>query len=428
MCLGWEGRMNHQEKKPEILSPAKDLDVLKCAVRYGADAVYIGGKSFGLRSHARNFTEEEMREGIEYAHAHGVRVYVAVNILAHESDYEKAESYFKTLNQLKPDAVLMADPGLIELMKNCCPDMEIHISTQANCLNTGAFLYWYKMGAKRVVCARELSLEEIRTIREKTPKDLEIEAFVHGAMCISYSGRCLLSSYFTLKDANRGFCTQPCRWKYALVEKTRPGEYFPIKEDERGTAILSSKDLCMIDHIPDLCRAGINSFKIEGRMKNALYVSTVTRAYRMAVDAWYQDEKQYYDNLPWYNEELRKCTWRPFTTGYYYGKPDEKSVVYSARPYVRGALWLGIVQSVRERDGAVRVEQCNKFSVGDRIEIMKPDGRNVLSQVLRITSEGGKEMQDAPHPQQILYVTLSVPCEQGDILRMLAKDSSKNEV
>ncbi len=405
-------------KKPELLCPAKDLEVLKTAVNFGADAVYIGGEAYGLRARARNFSREEMAEGIRYAHAHGARVHVTANILAHNRDLDGAAEYMRELEELRPDAVLVADPGMFMLAKENCPDVDIHISTQANNTNYATFNFWAGQGAKRVVCARELSLAEIREIRDRVPEDLEVEAFVHGAMCISYSGRCLLSNYFTGRDANQGECTHPCRWRYAVAEESRPGEYLPIEENERGTFIFNSKDLCMVDHIPDLIAAGIDSFKIEGRMKTALYVATVARTYRKAIDDYLQSPELYHKNLPWYEDEIRKCTYRRFTTGFYYGKPSEGSMVYDSNTYVSEAVWLGIAEDIRT-DGAVRITQRNKFSVGDEIEIMKPDGRDVKTKVLHIRDAEGAEMPSAPHPQQELYVTLDQQAQKGDILRML---------
>ncbi len=403
-------------KKPELLCPAKDLEVLKTAVNFGADAVYIGGEAFGLRARARNFSHDDMAEGIRYAHSRGVRVHVTANILAHNRDLEGAAQYFRELEELRPDAVLIADPGMFVLARENCPDVELHISTQANNTNTGTFRFWHDLGARRVVCARELSLEEIRDIREHTPEDLEIEAFVHGAMCISYSGRCLLSNYFTGRDANHGECTHPCRWKYALMEETRPGEYLPVEENERGTFILNSRDLCMIEHIPDLVFAGIDSMKIEGRMKTALYVATVARTYRRAIDDYFESEQKYRENLPWYRSEIRKCTYRRFTTGFYYGKPGADSMVYDSNTYVNESVWLGIVEAVDERHRA-RITQRNKFCVGDSIEIMKPDGRDVKAVVTQMINDAGETVSSAPHPQEILWIGLSEEPEQGDILR-----------
>ena len=324
-------------KKPELLVPASSLEVLKTAVRFGADAVYIGGEAFGLRAKAKNFSMEDMAEGIAFAHRHRVKVYVTANILAHNDDLESAEEYFRELRDMKPfpaDALIISDPGMFVLAKRVWPQVEIHISTQANNTNYGTYLFWWAQGAKRVVSARELSLKEIREIREHIPAEMEIESFVHGAMCISYSGRCLLSNYFTGRDANQGACTHPCRWKYAVVEETRPGEYMPVYENERGTFLFNAKDLCMIEHIPELLEAGIDSLKIEGRMKTALYVAVVARTYRRAIDDYLEDEEKYRKNMDWYRAEIAKCTYRQFSTGFYFGKPDENSQIYDNSTYV----------------------------------------------------------------------------------------------
>lgn len=407
-----------KDRKPELLIPAKDLEVLKTAVRFGADAVYIGGEAYSLRAKARNFSYEDMREGISFAHAHGARVHVTANILAHNADLKGAGRYFEELSELKPDAVLIADPGMFTLARRTCPEIPIHISTQANNTNYETFNFWYGLGAERVVCARELSLAEIRQIRERVPAEREIEAFVHGAMCISYSGRCLLSSYFTGRDANRGACTHPCRWKYAVVEETRPGVYLPVEENERGTFIFNSRDLCMIDHIPDLVGAGIDSFKIEGRMKTALYVAAVARTYREAIDDYFADEELYKSRIPHYLEEIRKCTYRRYTTGFYYGRPVEESMVYDSNTYVNEAVFLGIAEAVAA-DGRVRITQRNKFSVGDCIEIMKPDGRNVQTKVLAMYNGKGEPVESAPHPREAIDVVLDAQTQEGDLLRAL---------
>ncbi len=402
-------------RKPELLVPAGSLEVLKVAVIFGADAVYIGGEAFGLRAKAKNFTSEEMKEGIDFAHAHGVKVYVTANILAHNSDLTDAAAYFTELAALHPDALIIADPGLFMIAKDVCPEIDIHISTQANNCNYGTFLFWHEQGASRVVTARELSLKEIGEIRKRIPADMEIETFVHGAMCISYSGRCLLSAYMTGRSANEGACTHPCRWKYAVVEEKRPGEYFPVEENERGTYIFNSKDLCMIEHIPDLFEAGIDSFKIEGRMKTALYVATVARTYRKAIDDYLEDPKVYEKNLPWYREQISRCTYRQFTTGFFYGKPDQESQIYDSNTYIREYTYLGIVGEVK--DGLCVIEQRNKFTVGEQIEIMKPNGENMEVTVRAIYNEDGEHMESAPHPKQKLFVELDVQAEVFDILR-----------
>lgn len=402
-------------RHPELLIPASSLEVLKTAVIFGADAVYIGGEAFGLRAKAKNFSMEEMREGIEFAHEHDVKVYVTANILAHNSDLPEVRKYFEELKGLKPDALIIADPGVFDIAKEVCPEIERHISTQANNTNYGTYNFWYRQGASRVVSARELSMKELKELRANIPEDLEIETFIHGAMCISYSGRCLLSNYFTGRDANRGACTHPCRWKYAVVEETRPGEYMPVYENERGTYIFNSKDLCMIEHIPELIDAGIDSLKIEGRMKTALYVATVARTYRKAIDDYQKDPELYRQNMPWYLDQISNCTYRKFTTGFFFGKPDDDAQIYDSNTYVKDYTYLGIVGGTE--DGLCRIEQRNKFSVGETIEIMKPDGRNVEVTVERIINEDGEEQESAPHSKQVLYVKLSECPERFDILR-----------
>ena len=464
-------RWNTNREKPELLIPAKDLEVLRTAVDFGADAVYIGGEAFSLRAKARNFSPEDMRAGIAYAHAHGVKVHVAANIYAHNRDLDEAKAYFAQLREMGPDAILVADPGMFSLARSCCPQIPIHISTQANSTNYETFRFWHALGASRVVCARELSLEEIRQIRENTPADLEIEAFIHGAMCISYSGRCLLSAWFTGRDANRGACTHPCRWKYSLekrggpaqrveetgggpaqdveeteggpaaqdvqkaegshfvqtpayppgeyavVEETRPGEYFPVEETERGTYIFNSRDLCMIGHLPELARAGVDSLKIEGRMKTALYVASITRAYRRAIDDYLAGDGRYEAGLDWYRQEIRKCTYREFTTGFYFGRPDADSMVYTDNTYESGAVFLGIVEKTDPAGRIAVIHQKNKFSVGDVIEIMRPDGNDIETQVLQMWNAAGEPVQSAPHPGELIRVALEARANPGDILR-----------
>ncbi len=404
-----------ERKRPELLIPASSLEVLKTAVIFGADAVYIGGEAFGLRAKAKNFSKDDMREGIAFAHEHGAKVHVTVNILAHNDDLPGVEEYLKELKELKPDALIIADPAIFEMAKEICPDIDRHISTQANNTNYGTYLFWWKQGAKRVVSARELSLKEIREIRDRIPEEMEIESFIHGAMCISYSGRCLLSNYFTGRDANQGACTHPCRWKYAVVEEKRPGEYLPVYENERGTYIFNSKDLCMIEHIPEMIDAGIDSFKIEGRMKTALYVATVARTYRKAIDDYLENPDKYEANMPWYLDQISNCTYRQFTTGFYFGKPDEEAQIYDNNTYIREYTYLGIIGG--ERDGLYRIEQRNKFSVGETIEIMKPNGENIQVTVQKILDEEGQEMESAPHSKQVLYVDLEGKAEKFDILR-----------
>ena len=401
---------------PELLVPASSLEVLQVAVIFGADAVYIGGEAFGLRAKAKNFSKEDMSEGVRFAHEHGVKVYVTANILAHNQDLEGVRKYFEELREIGPDALIISDPGVYQIAKEVCPEIERHISTQANNTNYGTYQFWYQMGAKRVVTARELSLEEIREIRSRIPEDMEIETFIHGAMCISYSGRCLLSNYLTGRDSNQGACTHPCRWKYYVMEESRPGEYFPVYENERGTFIFNSKDLCMIEHIPDLINAGIDSFKIEGRMKTALYVATVARTYRKAIDDYLKDPALYEENMSWYQEQISNCTYRQFTTGFFYGKPTQEAQIYDNNTYIKEYTYLGIVGETNE-EGKYCISQRNKFSVGEQIEVMKPNGDNIEATVKSIQDEEGNQMESAPHPKQILYIDLGIKLDRYDILR-----------
>ena len=403
-------------KKPELLIPASCLEVLKLAIKYGADAVYIGGEMYGLRAKAKNFSKEDMIEGIKYAHEKGKKVFVTANITAHDKDLEGVKEYFKELKEIKPDAVIISDPGVFMLAKEVCPEIDIHISTQANNVNYADFNFWYGLGATRVVSARELSLDEIAEIRNHIPADKEIETFVHGAMCMAYSGRCLLSNYMTGRDANQGACTHPCRWKYHVVEENSPGEYMPIEDNERGTYIFNSKDLCMIDYVPELVKAGIDSFKIEGRMKTALYVATVARTYRKAIDDWFESAVLFEANQGWYAEEIKKCTYRNFTTGFFFNKPDSDSQIYDNNTYVTGCKYYGYIDKVNE-DGTAIFEQKNKFSVGDKIQIMKADGRDIDATVLKMWDEYGVEIDACPHPQSIVKIKFDTDVEVMDIMR-----------
>lgn len=411
-----KGRRNDGGRKTELLVPAGSLDVLRTAVIYGADAVYIGGEAFGLRAKARNFTIDEMRQGAAFAHERGVKVYVTANIFAHNEDMDPVREYFEELKGVDIDALIISDPGVFRIARQVLPDMDVHISTQANSTNYGTYLFWRSLGARRVVAARELSLAEIRQIRGRIPDDMEIECFVHGAMCVSYSGRCLLSNYFTGRDANHGECTHPCRWNYAVMEETRPGEYLPVEENERGTFIFNSKDLCMIGHIPELIEAGIDSFKIEGRMKTALYVAAVARTYRKAIDDYREGIDIYRANMKWYMEEIEKCTTREFTTGFYFGKPGADAQIYGESTYHKNYTYLGTAESLDER-GFCLLRQKNKFTVGETIEIMKPDGRNVPALVKGILDVEGAPQESAPHAGQMVYVDLSERPSAYDILR-----------
>lgn len=408
------------DRHPELLVPAGSPEVLKTAVFFGADAVYVGGEAYGLRAKAKNFPMPDLKEGIRFAHERGVKVYVTANILAHNRDLNGARVYFEELRDLKPDALLIADPGMFLIAREVCPEIDIHISTQANNVNYMTFLFWHGLGAKRVVTGRELTLTEIREIRRQIPKEMEIETFVHGSMCVSYSGRCLLSSYFTGRDANQGNCTHPCRWKYAVVEETRPGEYMPVLENGRGTFLFNSKDLCMIGHLPDLIAAGVDSLKIEGRMKTALYAATVARTYRRALDDYAEDPRLYERNMPWYLDQISHCTYRQFSTGFFYGRPDGEGQIYGESTYVKEYVYLGTVQETE--GGYFRIEQRNKFSVGETVEIMKPDGRDITTTVRAIYGYDEKEgrfkpQESAPHAKQLLWVRSDAVPQKQDILR-----------
>lgn len=409
-------------KKPELLVPAGSLEVLKTAIQYGADAVYIGGEMFGLRAKAKNFSIEDMIEAVEYAHARDKKVYITSNIFAHNEDLEGVRAYFTELRRVMPDALIISDPAVFTIAKEVIPEVDIHISTQANNTNYGTYNFWYKLGATRVVSARELSLAEIKGIRDNIPEDMEIESFIHGAMCISYSGRCLLSNFFTGRDANKGACTHPCRWKYNVVEETRPGEYMPIEEDERGTYIFNSKDLCMIEYIPEVIEAGIDSLKIEGRMKTALYVATVARTYRKAIDDYFESEKTYRNNMEYYKEEIAKCTYRMFTTGFYFGKPTEETQIYDNNTYIREFTYLGTILDIDNR-GMYLIEQKNKFVVGEEIEAMIFDGSNVKITVEQIMNEKNEIVDAAPHPKEMLYIKLNAQLQVGTILRRDERDN-----
>ena len=392
-------------KKPELLIPAGGIETLKVGVDYGADAVYIGGNRFGLRAKADNFSYEDMKEAVRYTRSRDVKLYVTTNIYAHNEDINKAEGYFEELRSLGVDAVLVSDPGMFSIAKKVLEGSatEIHISTQANNTNYETYRFWNGLGASRVVAARELSLKEIKEIKENIPEGLEIEAFMHGAMCISYSGRCLLSNYFTGRDANRGACTHPCRWKYAVMEENRPGEYLPVEEDERGTYIFNSKDLCMVDKIPDLVDAGIDSFKVEGRMKTNLYVAVTAKTYREAIDDYFESPEKYQSKIPYYIEEISACTMRDFTRGFYYGKPSEEDQIYDNNTYIQNAVYIGRIEKVYS-DGSIEILQKNKFSVGDTIELMLFRNDNVSLTVKDIKDEFGKSQESAPHPKQRIRI------------------------
>lgn len=410
--------------KPELLAPAGDLEKLKIAVLYGADAVYIGGEAYGLRAKAKNFDLDTMAEGIRFAHEHGAKVYITANIFAHNADFEGMAEYFKAVEKIGADALIISDLGVFSIAKEAVPNMEIHVSTQANNTNYMSASMWYKLGAKRVVIARELSFQEVKQIRENIPEDMDIEAFVHGAMCISYSGRCLLSNYLSGRDANKGACSHPCRWKYHLVEETRPGEYMPIEENERGTYIYNSKDLCMIEHIPDILESGIMSLKIEGRMKTPFYVGTVVKAYRQAIDDYMTSPDLYRQKLPQYLEEVSKASHRDYTEGFYYEKPDGNQQIYNSNTYIRGFDFVGMVQEDSDpQTGIAIVEQRNKFSVGDTIEVLPAKGNAFTMKVSKIWDKEGVAVESAPHPQQILQILFDKPVKKYDMLRKNVLDA-----
>ena len=390
--------------KHELLSPAGSLDICKAVINAGADAVYLGGDKFGARAFAKNFTQSDIREALDFAHLRGKKIFLTVNTLLKNKEIEtELFTYLKPLYEYGLDAVIVQDYGVFQFIYRNFPGLALHASTQMSVANVAGAKFLMDHGAERIVTARELSSAEIRRIYDET--GVEIESFIHGAMCISYSGRCLLSNYFTGRDANQGACTHPCRWKYAVVEETRPSEYMPVYENERGTYIFNSKDLCMIEHIPELIDAGIDSFKIEGRMKTALYVATVARTYRKAIDDYLEDPELYRKNMPWYLDQISNCTYRQFTTGFYFGRPDDEAQIYDSNTYVREYTYLGIIGG--ERDGMYRIEQRNKFSVGETIELMKPNGDNIEVTVKKIVDEDGNEQESAPHPKQVLEVMLT---------------------
>lgn len=403
-------------KKLELLAPAGDLEKLKIAVDYGADAVYFGGEMFSLRAGAGNLSIPEIEEGVAYAHAKKVKCHMAFNIFAHNEDIEPLRRYLKQISHIPIDAYIVSDPGVISIIKEILPHAELHLSTQANMTNYMTANFWHAQGIKRLVLARELTFGEIAEIREKVPETMELEAFAHGAMCISYSGRCLLSNFMIDRDANRGQCAHPCRWKYKLVEEKRPGEYYPVEEDDRGTYILNSKDLCMLEHIPQMVNAGITSAKIEGRMKSVFYVATVVSAYRRAIDAYFADPAHYQFDPNWLCE-LEKASHREFTTGFYFNKPTAKDQNYQTSAYTREYSFIGMVKAYDAETKMAVVEQRNKMVAGDEIEVFGP-GREFFTQTLAVLQdEDGQPIESAPHPQQILHIKMAEPVAEGYILR-----------
>ena len=403
--------------KYEILSPAGDLEKLKTAIDYGADAVYMGGSDFSLRAGAGNFDYSEMKEGLEYAHSRGKRCYLTVNIFAHNEDIKPLETFLKDIKDFGFDGYLVSDPGILSLLKEVIPSAEIHLSTQANMTNYLTAKFWYSLGVKRLVLARELSIEEIKEIRRNIPEDMELECFVHGSMCISYSGRCLLSNFMAGRDSNRGACAHPCRWKYVLEEEKRPGEYYPIEEDDRGTYIMNSRDLCMIPYLEELRDAGIVSFKIEGRMKSVFYVATITNAYRMAMDA--MEENRFDDELKAYlMGDVRKVSHREFTSGFFFNKPNKEDQNYGSSTYTREYTFTGLVKSYDPETGIAHVEQRNRMFKGDEIEVFGP-GKAFFSQIIQDMrdEETGEEIESAPHPQQKLLIKMDKEVQPGFMLR-----------
>lgn len=401
-------------KKPELLAPAGNLEKLRIALAYGADAVYLGGKLFGLRAFSDNFTPEEIRTGVDIAHQAGKKAYVTVNIFPHNDDLPDLPDYLRFLRECGVDAVIISDPGVYRIARQTTPDLSLHISTQASTVNWAAVQFWQELGARRVVLARELSLADIALIREKTA--IQLEAFVHGAMCISYSGRCLMSNYFTGRDANRGECAQPCRWKYHLVEETRPGQYFPVLEDERGTYFFNSKDLCLLPHIPALAASGLDSFKIEGRMKSSHYVATVIKVYREAIDAFAAAPQSYQPRREWW-EELRKISHRPYTTGFYFGKTSHEDQIYGAATYTQTHDFVGLVRGYDAAAGVALVEQRNNLKTGETVEIMQPGAANFTQVIDRMTDEEGNAIEVAPHPQQLIRIPVAAPVAEYAMLR-----------
>ena len=403
-------------KKPELLAPAGSLAKLKYAVMYGADAVYIGGEAFSLRVAAKNFTADEIKEGIDFAHKRGAKVYITANIIPHNSDLEKFPDFVREVADIGADAIIVSDLGTFSVVRSVAPNLDVHISTQANNTNYASANMWHSMGAKRVILARDLSFKEIREIRDKTDPSLEIECFVHGAMCVSYSGRCLLSNYLTHRDSNRGACSHPCRWKYYLMEEKRPGEYMPVFENERGTFIFNSKDLCMIEHIPQLIDSGITSFKIEGRVKNELYVATVVKAYRQAIDAYFENPENYTVDKEILNE-LEKVSHREYTSGFYFGKPTEEQQLYTSNTYIQEYGIVGVVRSWDKECKTAVIEQRNKFEQGDTLEVLTPVGENFTITASDMKDENGEPIESAPHAQMIVTLHSDKPMGEYCVLR-----------
>lgn len=405
--------------KPELLAPGGNLEKLKIAILYGADAVYIGGEAYSLRVAADNFSLDDMKEGLKFAHDRGKKVYLTANILPHNSDIAEFEKFITEVRPLGFDGILVADLGIFDMVQKLAPEIPIHISTQANNVNYMSARKWYEMGAKRVVLAREMSFEEIREIRKKTPADLELEAFVHGAMCISYSGRCLLSNYLTHRDSNRGACSHPCRWNYSLQEQTRPGEYMDVFENERGSFIFNSKDLCTIRHIPELVKSGISSFKIEGRVKSEYYVASIIKIYREEIDKYCADPDNYVFDEKQY-DELCKVSHRPYSTGFYFGKPTENEQVYTSSSYIRDYDIAGIVTDYDETTKTATISQRNKFVIGEEVEIIQPNKPFFAQTVKYMENDRGESITSAPHAAMTVKMPMEQPVCKNAMLRKVS--------
>ena len=407
---------NKKLAKPELLAPAGNLEKLKTALTYGADAVYIGGEEFSLRVAADNFTNDEIRQGVEFAKSRGKKVYLTANIIPHNKDIDEYEKFLREVKDIGIDAVILSDLGMFDITREVAPELDVHISTQANNVNYRSANKWYEMGAKRVILAREMSLDEISEIRERTDSNLELEAFVHGAMCISYSGRCLLSNYMSGRDSNQGACAHPCRWKYYLMEEQRPGEYMPVYENERGTFIYNSKDLCMIEHIDKLVECGLSSFKIEGRVKSEFYVATVVAAYRQAIDSYIADPENWKFKQEWY-DELKKVSHRDYTTGFYFGKPGGSEQHYASSSYIRNYDMVGTVDDFDEESMTAKVVQKNRFFVGDEVEFLCTDGSFFTQKINEIIDENGNFIEVANRPQSIVYIKTDKKAEKSSFMR-----------
>lgn len=398
---------------PELLAPAGSLEKLKTAIDYGADAVYLGGNKLNLRAFADNFTNEQIKEGVEYAHKRGKKVYMTLNVIPHNGDLYGLEDYLKEIYSLEVDAIIVADPGIIATAREVVPELEIHLSTQANNTNWRSAKFWYDQGVKRIVLARELTMKEINDIREHLPEECEIEAFIHGSMCMSYSGRCVMSNYMTGRDSNRGACAQPCRYKYYLVEEKRPGEYFPIIEDDKGSYIMNSKDLCMIEHIPELMESGIYSFKIEGRMKSSYYVAAIVKSYRQAIDAYLANPEGYELKQSWV-DNLLKVSHRSYHTGFYFNEPNKQ--VYDTSSYVRDYDIVGVVKEYDEVNKIATIEQRNRVFEGDKVEVLGPVGENYEIVLSDMHDGKGEKIEVAPRAQMIFSIKVDAPLKVKDML------------